>query len=87
MKHFGDLTLHLVISNQMDDLTAQQVPTLCRNKATLTLPSWKREDEEGDIIFTKWQSLLVVFSVIMVVQEKWKKWKEIHCELFYCGFT
>lgn len=87
MKHFGDLTLHLVIGNQMDDFTAQQIPTLCSNKATLIPPSCKREDKEGDITFTKLQSLLVILIVILVLQEKWKKWKEIPCELFYCGFT
>lgn len=67
MKDFGDLTLHVVIVNQVDDFTAQQFSTLGSNKTTLRLPSWKREDKEGDITFSKWLSLLIRQLVVLML--------------------
>lgn len=67
MKDFGDLTLHIVIVNQVDDFTAQQLSTLCSNKAAFRLPSWKREDKEGGITFSKWLSLLIRQLVVLML--------------------
>lgn len=37
----------------MDDFTAQQISTLCSNKAIVRLLSWKTGDKEGDITCPK----------------------------------